>query len=86
MGEAMSDDYQGPEGYVNPVPDPEAKKPKPWAGWSMPESGLFSVANLGRLLAGVAFLVFIFSDQLLGFADDQAREWFESLETWLESQ
>jgi hypothetical protein len=86
MGALMPDDYELPEGFVNPVPDYDAKKPKPWAGWSMPESGLFSGANLGRLLAGVAFLIFIFSDRLLGFADDQIKELTDSLETWLESQ
>lgn len=86
MAALMPDDYQLPEGFVNPVPDPDEKKPAPWAGWSMPETGLFSSANLGRLLAAIAFLVFIFSDRLLGFADDQIKDLTDSLKTWLESQ
>jgi hypothetical protein len=86
MGEAMGDDYQLPEGFVNPVPDPDEKRPAVWAGWSMPETGLFSGANLGRLLAVVALLVWIFSDRVLEFADDQIQQALDSLETWLESQ
>lgn len=86
MGALMPDDYELPEGFVNPVPDPDAKKPAPWAGWSMPETGLFSGANLGRLLAVIAILLFIFSDQLLDLADDQIKDLTDSLETWLESQ
>lgn len=86
MGLLMPDDYQLPEGFVNPVPDPDEEKPKPWAGRSLPESGPISGEQLGKALAVVAILLFIFSDQLLDMADAPIRDAIDSAKEWLESQ
>jgi hypothetical protein len=85
MGLLMPDDYQLPEGFVNPVPDPDAKKPMPWEGKSLPGSGRFSSEQIVKALVPIAVLLWVFSDALLGIADDQFREAFDSFKEWLES-
>lgn len=86
MGALMPDDYQLPEGFVNPVPDQDAKRAKPWANWSLPESGRLASVSVGRAIAGLVVLGFVFSDAIFELAEAPLRDALDSLQEWFESQ
>lgn len=82
MGEAMSDDYRMPDGFVNPVPDPDAKKSRPWTGRSLPESVPRSGAQLFKGLGILIALAFVFSDVIMDIADDQINDAADAAQEW----
>ena len=86
MAALMPDDYQLPEGFVNPVPDSDEKKPMPWANWSLPDSAPLANVNVGRIIVGIIVLGFIFSDAILELAEGPLRDALDSLQEWFEAQ
>ncbi|MGH2960166.1 MAG: hypothetical protein ACRDKE_11225 [Solirubrobacterales bacterium] len=78
----MSSDYRLPDGFVNPVPDGHAKRPKPWAGRSAPKSlkgsGEKILKGIGTLIA----LAFVFSGTILNVVDSQIEDAVDSAKEW----
>lgn len=82
MAALMPDDYQLPEGFVNPVPDPDEKKSRPWTGRSLPDSVPRSGAQVLKGIGILIGLAFVFSDFIVDIADDQITDAADAAKEW----